>query len=137
MAGRPEIGIQNVVMLWKNVLLVALGGSVGCVARFLCQKWVSDWHAHPFPWATFGINIVGSFLIGLFYSLSEKGQWLTPEWRILLTTGFCGGFTTFSTFAFENISLLKNGDLAWFLLYSIGSVVLGIVACYLGIVLAK
>jgi CrcB protein len=124
-------------MLWKNILLVALGGSLGSVARFLCQKYIYAWHPHPFPFGTFIVNIVGCFLIGIFYAWAEKGQLLTPEWRILLTTGFCGGFTTFSSFAFENISLLKNGEISYFLLYCAGSVVIGIAACWAGIILIK
>jgi CrcB protein len=124
-------------MLWKNLLLVALGGSLGSVARFLCQKYIYVWHPHPFPFGTFMVNIVGCFLIGLFYAWAEKGQLLTPEWRIFLATGFCGGFTTFSSFAFENISLLRNGEITHFLLYCAGSVVLGILACWVGMMVFK
>src|SRR5215831_5173746 len=119
-------------MLFKNILLVAFGGGLGSVSRFLCQKYVYELYAHPFPWGTFIVNISGCFLIGLFYGLAERGNLLTPEWRLLLTTGFCGGFTTFSSFAYENITLLRSGDFAYFLLYSLGSLVVGIVATYLG-----
>ena len=119
-------------MILKNILLVGLGGGIGSIARFVCQKYIHEWHPHPFPIGTFFVNILGCFLIGLFYGLSEKGNILTPEWRILLTTGFCGGFTTFSTFSFENIQLLKTGDFTYFFLYTVGSIVLGIGATYLG-----
>lgn len=124
-------------MLWKNIILVGLGGGAGSIARFLCQKFVYEWYPHPFPLGTFLVNISGCFLIGIFYELAEKGNLLTPEWRILLTTGFCGGFTTFSTFAYENINLLRNGDIMYFMLYIIASVILGILATWLGIVLLK
>lgn len=124
-------------MLWKNILLVGIGGGVGSIARFLCQKYIYQWYPHPFPFATMLVNIFGCFLIGLFYALAEKGNILTPEWRILLTTGFCGGFTTFSTFAYENVNLLKNGDLTYFILYTTASIILGILATWLGILLLK
>lgn len=124
-------------MLLKNLLLVGLGGGLGSMARFLCQKYVYEWHPHSFPFGTFLVNVTGCFLIGMFYALADREQWLTPEWRVLLTTGFCGGFTTFSSFAFENISLLKHGEIGYFLLYTLGSVVLGIAACWAGIWLIK
>jgi CrcB protein len=124
-------------MLWKNIILVGLGGGAGSIARFLCQRYIYEWYPHPFPLGTFLVNISGCFLIGLFYAVAEKGNLLTPEWRILLTTGFCGGFTTFSTFAYENLNLLKNGDITYFILYIIASVILGILATWLGIVLLK
>jgi len=124
-------------MLWKSILLVGLGGGAGSIARFLCQKYIYEWYPHPFPFGTFLVNISGCFLIGIFYALAEKGNLLTPEWRILLTTGFCGGFTTFSTFAYENLNLLRNGDITYFILYIIASVILGMLATWLGIVLLK
>jgi CrcB protein len=86
---------------------------------------------------TFLVNISGCLLIGIFYALSEKGNLLTPEWRLFLTTGFCGGFTTFSSFAYENVNLLRNSDFLYFGLYILSSVVLGIAGVYLGIFLIK
>jgi CrcB protein len=124
-------------MMLKNILLVGLGGSIGSIARYLCQKYFYELHPHPFPFGTLVVNIVGCFLIGAFYSLAEKGNILTPEWRLFLTTGICGGFTTFSAFAYENITLLKSGDLIYFGLYIAGSVVLGIAATFAGIALLK
>ena len=124
-------------MLLKNLLLVGLGGGLGSMVRFLCQKYVYEWHPHHFPFGTFIVNIAGCFLIGIFYALADREQWLSPQWRVLLTTGFCGGFTTFSSFAFENISLLKHGEIGYLLLYTLGSVVLGIAACWAGIWLIK
>ena len=119
-------------MLWKNILLIGLGGSVGSIARFLCQKYIYAWHPHPFPFGTMIVNVAGCFLIGLFCALGDKGNLLTPEWRLLLTTGFCGGFTTFSTFAYENINLLKSGELMYFMLYTAASLILGLLATWAG-----
>jgi len=121
----------------SNILIVGLGGGAGSILRYLCQKWVNESYQHNFPLATFLINVSGCFLIGIFYALAEKGNILSPQARLLLVTGFCGGFTTFSTFAFENMNLLRIGDNFYFLLYAIGSVALGIAAVYFGSLFIK
>jgi CrcB protein len=121
----------------SNILIVGLGGGAGSILRYLCQKWISESYQHNFPLATFLVNILGCLLIGIFFGLGEKGDILSPQTRLLLVTGFCGGFTTFSTFAFENMNLLRTGDHLYFLLYVFGSVVLGIAAVYIGNFLIK
>jgi len=121
----------------KNLLLVAVGGGVGSIARYLCQKWVSENHFHPFPWGTFVVNLAGCFLIGVVYAAAEKTTFISPQIRLLLITGFCGGFTTFSTFAFENMNLLRSNDSLYFLTYAVASVVLGIGAVFAGIAIIK
>jgi len=124
-------------MMLKNIFLVGISGGIGAIARFLCQKYLYQWYPTPFPIGTFIVNILGCFLIGLFYGLSERGNILTPEWRLVLTTGFCGGYTTFSSFAYENINLLKSGDFMYFGLYTLGSVAFGITATFLGMIVFK
>jgi CrcB protein len=124
-------------MMLKNILIVGFGGGIGSIARFLCQKYLYEWRPHPFPFGTFIVNLLGCFLIGLFYGLSEKGNLLTPEWRLLLMTGFCGGYTTFSSFALENFALLKNGEFLYFGLYTAGSVILGITCTFFGALILK
>lgn len=124
-------------MAWKNILLVGLGGGIGSIVRFLCQKVVSESYPHAFPFGTFLVNITGCLVIGLLFGIMEKGSLLNPEWRLLLITGFCGGFTTFSSFAAENVQLLKDGHIAYFAFYTAGSVVLGILATWLGIAILK
>ena len=121
----------------SNILLVGLGGGIGSILRYLSQKWVNESYEHNFPLATFLVNVFGCLLIGILYALGEKGNILSPQSRLLLVTGFCGGFTTFSTFAFENMNLLRVGDNFSFLLYAVGSVVLGIAAVYIGSLLIK
>lgn len=121
----------------KNVLLVGVGGGIGSIARYLCQKWVNETYHHTFPLATFLVNIFGCLLIGIIYAGAEKTTFLTPALRLLLATGFCGGFTTFSTFAFENMNLLRTGDISYFLGYSLGSLVVGIAAVIAGYSLIK
>jgi len=121
----------------KNILLVGLGGGIGSAARYLCQKWFASNYDNSFPWATFAVNLIGCFLIGVIYAASEKSTVLTPQIRLFLATGFCGGFTTFSTFGFENMNLLRSGDTSYFFLYAIGSVVLGIVGVFGGVAILK
>lgn len=116
----------------RNLLLVGLGGGIGTIGRYLVQKWVNGVYQQSFPLATFLINITGCFLIGVLYALAEKSNVLSPQARLLLITGLCGGFTTFSTFAFENTVLLRTGDIITFILYAAGSVIIGILAVYLG-----
>lgn len=86
---------------------------------------------YSFPWATFTVNIAGSFLIGLFYALSARFN-LSAEVRLLLTAGFCGGFTTFSTFSNDGLTLIKGGFCGMFLLYTLLSITLGILATLAG-----
>src|ERR1051325_4683798 len=121
----------------KIILIVFTGSGIGGVARYGMQTWIFKMYPFTFPLGTFIVNIIGCLLIGLFYALSEKGNLLTPEWRLALTTGLCGGFTTFSTFAYENMNLLRTGDYLYFGLYILASVVLGIAAVYIGIITIK
>lgn len=121
----------------KIILIVFTGSGIGGVARYGMQTWIFKMYPFTFPLGTFIVNTIGCLLIGLFYALSEKGNLLTPEWRIALTTGFCGGFTTFSTFAYENFNLIRTGDYLYFGLYTMASIVLGIAAVFLGIITIK
>jgi CrcB protein len=117
--------------------MVGLGGASGSILRYICHRWVYSFYPHPFPLGTLLVNVTGCFLIGVFYSLSEKSNLLTPEWRLLLTTGFCGGFTTFSAFTFEGINLLKENKPGLLLIYIAASVLIGLLATYFGMRLAK
>ena len=117
--------------------MVGIGGFVGSVLRYLVSLGFAAWSASPFPYATFTVNVVGCFLIGILFALSERGNVLSPEWRIFLTTGFCGGFTTFSTFSYESLRLAQDGELLY-LFANVGlSVVLGLAATYAGILLMR
>lgn len=121
----------------KMILLVGVGGFAGSVARFLSQQFIARHYPSSFPWGTLLVNIAGCFIIGLVYALSEKGTLISPEMRLLLATGFCGGFTTFSTFAFENITLMRDGELLYTFLYIAASVIIGFAAAFLGVFLVK
>ncbi len=117
----------------KTALIVFAGSGTGGVLRYFVQKTFVDAGFVSFPAGTFTVNIVGCFLIGLFDALAQKNNIISPEWRLALTTGLCGGFTTFSTFANENFNLLKNGDYIIFSTYLILSILLGLGAIFLGI----
>lgn len=116
----------------KLVLIVGLGGFLGSAARFVIQKNFALIIQSSFPYPTFFINLAGSFLIGLLFGISTKYDVLPAEMRLFLTTGFCGGFTTFSTFSNESLLLLRDGNYLYLLLYTVLSVVLGILFTFLG-----
>lgn len=96
------------------------------MSRYLVSVHFQKSMASAFPFGTLAVNLAGCLLIGIFFGLSGRFQWMTEEWRLFLTVGFCGGFTTFSAFAFENLKLLQAGNYPYFILYSAGSCVLGI-----------
>jgi fluoride exporter len=91
-------------------VLVALGGLLGSVARYWLSGAVQELTGHVFPSGTLAVNVAGSFVIGLMMALSLERGLLNEEWRILLTTGFCGGFTTMSTFSYETMALLRDAE---------------------------
>jgi CrcB protein len=116
----------------RNILLVGLGGGVGSIARYCCQRWFNLQMVQGFPWGTFAVNITGCFLIGIFWGLSFKSLENQETWKLLLMTGLCGGFTTFSAFTLEGIGLIKDQKMGLFLLYAAGSVILGLMATWAG-----
>jgi fluoride exporter len=120
-----------------NILLIAIGGLLGSVARYLSVVYFTKLVPGQFPFGTFVVNIVGCLVIGVIYGLSLRYVWFTSEWRLLLATGFCGGFTTFSAFALENIQLLREANYGTFALYSVSSFALGLAAVFMGMSLAK
>ncbi|WP_299531420.1 fluoride efflux transporter CrcB [Ulvibacterium sp.] len=116
----------------KQLLLVFLGGGIGSMLRFVISRIFNNYFQYFFL-GTFLVNIIGCLLIGIVLGLSFKGNYLTQNQILVLATGFCGGFTTFSAFAFEKHSLLSSGELLYFLLYTLSSIVFGIVAIALGL----
>ncbi|MEJ7767925.1 MAG: fluoride efflux transporter CrcB [Chitinophagaceae bacterium] len=121
----------------KAFLIVTAGSGLGGALRYFVQVMVYRFYPSTFPFGTFAINIIGCFFIGLFFALSEKGNLLSSDTRLFLVTGLCGGFTTFSSFSVENFNLLKSGYTLYFILYAIGSVVLGLLATYAGFQIVK
>ena len=121
----------------RTLILVGIGGLAGSILRYLITLFFARQAGSAFPYGTLVVNLTGCFLIGLIFALSEKGDVLSPEWRILLTTGFCGGFTTFSTFSYESIRLMQDGEVLFVSLYVGISVIVGLLATWLGMLIIR
>ena len=120
-----------------NLLIIALGGALGAVSRFLLGNGVSRALGSALPYGTFVINIVGCFAMGLLMTIIVDREMLPATWRLFLCVGFLGGFTTFSSFGYEALMLLTEGRLLAALAYVGGSVVLGLVAAAAGVLCAR
>ena len=121
----------------KTLLFIALGGAIGSLIRYFLSIFINKYWANNFPLATFVTNVLGCFLIGLFVGFLEKFYLSSSALKYLLITGFCGGFTTFSAFAFENFTLFQNQNTLIALLYIGTSIFIGIIAVWLGLFIAK
>ena len=116
----------------KSLIYVFIGGGTGSVLRYMAQLLANRTTLEAvFPVGTFAVNILGSLLIGLFYSLSVRFDW-SQETRLLLTVGLCGGFTTFSTFSNNSLSLLKNEFYGTLAIYVLLSLLLGVSSAFFG-----
>ena len=120
----------------KQLLLVFIGGGAGSVLRYIIGKTLNSSQT-GIPYGTFAANILGSLLIGIILGLAVKNETLTQNHTLLLATGFCGGFTTFSTFAYENHVFLKSGDFTSFAIHTIASFIFGFLAVFAGIYLVN
>lgn len=121
----------------KTIVIVGFGGFIGTIARFLVARYFQENVTSVFPWGTFAVNIVGCFVIGLIYGLTEKGDFLTSDVRLFLTVGICGGFTTFSSLANDAFILMRQEEWLRFAVYTSFSFFLGLLAVYAGRLLLK
>ena len=121
----------------KTLVIIGLGGALGSIGRYLVQIAVGRYITVTFPLGTLIVNITGCFLIGLLYGLAERHAWMTMEWRLFLITGICGGYTTFSSYSYEGISLLRDGSYSYFFLYIASSVILGLLATFGGMLAVR
>ena len=112
----------------NQLLLVGLGGAVGSMLRFVIQR---QFNHSTFPYGTIAVNIIGCFAIGLIWSLFTKSS-ISDTARLLLITGFCGGFTTFSSFTQEGMQMLQHGKWGLFFIYTLASVAAGLLATFAG-----
>lgn len=120
-----------------NLLIIALGGALGAVSRFLLGNGVSRVLGSALPYGTFVINIVGCFAMGFLMTIIVDREMFPAAWRLFLCVGFLGGFTTFSSFGYEALMLLTEGRLLAVLAYVGGSVALGLVAAAVGVLCAR
>lgn len=120
-------------MIWY----IALGGAAGSVSRFVLGALVQRWSGAPFPIGTLVVNVTGCFLFGFLMRYALATSTLTPELRALLTTGFCAGYTTFSTFSYESVALLDSGQYGRAGLYIVLSVVLSLLGTVAGFAAAR
>lgn len=128
--------LTQLLFVMKFIFLVGAGGFIGSVARYLLSDAVQSRLLTSFPFGTMTVNLIGCFIIGIIYALSETSN-LAPEYRILIATGFCGGFTTFSSFSFESLTLLQDNQYLYATLYAGLSLVLGLLAAFVGVLLIR
>ena len=121
----------------KSIMIVGFGGFIGTVARFLISRYFQENVLSVFPWSTLVVNISGSLLIGLIYGISEKGNFMSPDVRLFLTIGICGGFTTFSSLTNDAFLLLRQQEWIRFAFYTSFSFFLGLLAVYAGRLIIK
>lgn len=119
------------------ILLAGSGSFIGGVLRYLTQLMFSKFYSGSIPMGTLVVNIIGSFLIGVIFALSEKSDIISQETKIFLAVGICGGFTTFSSFSIENLFLLRDGQYFHMVFYTLLSVFLGLSATFTGFQLIK
>lgn len=123
--------------MMRDILYVAMGSALGGVMRLLTGRWIQSILPAAFPWPTLTINILGSFAIGWIYAWAARQPSLPPGMVLMLTTGICGGFTTFSAFAYENITLLRSGAYPAALAYMAASMAACLTAVWVGILLGR
>jgi CrcB protein len=121
----------------KTILYIAIGGAIGSVLRYLTSVFVNKYWANQFPLATLLTNVLGCLIIGLLIGLLEKNNLANSNLKWFLITGFCGGYTTFSTFGYENYSLFQSNNSLLAFGYIALSILLGIFAVWLGLFIAK
>lgn len=121
----------------QSLFIVFLGGGLGSVVRYSLGRWVNTLHTQTFPWGTLVVNVAACLLLGLVVGLADHKQLFTASSRLFWTMGFCGGFSTFSTFSHETLSLLQQGLTMQLLAYVSLSLVLCVAITFIGIYLAQ
>ena len=133
----PYFSPYNSRLMLKTIGLVFLGGGIGSSFRYLNSVWVGKYFPSQFPIATFLTNITGCLLIGILLGIAERQQFSSTDFKFFFITGFCGGYTTFSAFSAENFTMIQNGQMLQAMLYIGLSLFVGILATWVGVVIAK
>lgn len=121
----------------RHLLIIGAGGFLGSISRYLTVYLTAKKYITSFPLGTFLVNMIGCLLIGVIFGFAQKYSWLNTEWKLFLAVGFCGGYTTFSSFAFENVELLQYGQYRTFIFYTVASIIIGLLAVFGGLLLTK
>ena len=121
----------------KSVLIVGFGGGIGSILRYLTTFYAAKFFPSKFPIGTFAVNFLGCFLVGLLLGYFEKNNLVNSDLKLLFVTGFCGGYTTFSAFGYENINLFQSNNTLLAFAYIGASLIFGLLAVWLGLFLAK
>jgi len=120
-----------------KVMMVAVGGSIGATTRYLVSTWAADKFGTNFPYGTLIVNVVGCFIIGAFMTLATERMIVSPYWRLLITVGFVGGLTTFSSYSYETLKLLQEADIMMAMSNLLANLILGFFATWLGMSAAR
>lgn len=121
----------------RSVILVGIGGGIGSICRYLISWVLTKYFSASFPWGTFISNFLGCLIIGIFMGVLLKSSSYQHEIQLLFVTGFCGGFTTFSAFASENLQFIQSGQILLTLIYIFSSIVIGLLSVWAGILLVR
>lgn len=120
-----------------NIVLVFGGGGLGSVIRFMMGRWVNAWHSHHFPFGTLAVNIVACLVLGYVVGVADHRQLISPSARLFWTVGFCGGFSTFSTFSAETLALIQGGFHLSTVIYILSSLLLCLAGVFTGLYLGE
>ena len=120
-----------------DIILVFCGGGAGSIVRFLLGRWVNAWHNHHFPFGTLAVNVVACLVLGFVVGIADHRQLISPSARLFWTVGFCGGFSTFSTFSAETLTLIQSGFHFSTFVYIVSSLVLCLAGTFAGIYLGE
>ena len=123
--------------MFKTIIYIAIGGAIGSVFRYLISVKINKIWLHSFPLATFLINILGCFILGIIIGFLDKQEIVNANFKWFLITGFCGGFTTFSTFSLESVNLIENENSLLALLYICLSIFIGLLSIWMGLSIVK
>ena len=131
------VSLTKCISMIKAILFVGIGSSLGGIVRYLISRYLMNMTGSSFPIGTLIVNLLGCLIIGLLYGLFDRGNLMNTNLRLFLTVGFCGGFTTFSTFMGDNFQLVKEGNFLLGSIYLSASIILGYLFLYLGYSLIK
>jgi len=120
-----------------KIMLVAVGGSIGATSRYLVSIWAAERFGTNFPYGTLIVNVVGCFIIGAFMTLTTERIIVSSYWRLLVTVGFVGGLTTFSSYSYETFKLLQEADVVMAMSNLFANLIVGFFATWLGISAAR